>query len=166
VSRDTSEAFRSAVYGQATDEALLILIKIDHEDFVGLSLDPLRFTSDGVDTESDVDGETKTYTAYPFQIVLPSNVEAGITRGSIVIDNIDRSIVSAIRQISSEPCEVSIWVVLASTPDTAEAEFTGFRFTNITYNDLTVSGEITIESFLSEPFPGDTFLPSTFPGLF
>lgn len=166
MSRDTSVTFRQAVYGQQTDEVLLVLLKIDHEDFSGLGLDPLRFTNDGVDTISDVDGGSETYVAYPFKIVLPSNVESGITHGSIVIDNINRDIVSAIRQIGSEPCEVSIWVVLASSPDTVEAEFTGFRFAKISYNDFDVSGEITIESFLNEPFPGDTFLPGTFPGLF
>ena len=166
MSRDTSITFRAAVYGQHTSEAFLILVKIDHDDFVGLSLDPLRFTNDGVDTESDCDGGTETYTAWPFQVILPSNIESGVTRGSIVIDNIDRSIVSAIRQISSAPCDVSLWVVLASDPDSVEAEFTGFHFTGIDYNELTISGELTIESFLNEPFPGDTFLPSTFPGLF
>jgi len=166
MSRDTSVTFRQAVYGQRTEEALLVLIKIDHEDFVGLSLDPLRFTSDGVDTVSTVDGGSESYLSYPFRIILPSNIEVGITHGSIVIDNIDRSIVSAIRQISSKPCTVSIWVVLASSPNTVEAEFTGFRFSNINYDKLIISGEITIENFLSEPFPGDTFLPSTFPGLF
>jgi len=166
MSRDTSVTFRQAAYGQETDEVFLVLIKINHEDFVGLSLEPLRFTSNGVDTTSTVDGGSETYSSYPFRIILPSNVEVGITHGSIVIDNIDRSIVSAIRQISSEPCEVSIWVVLASSPNTIEAEFTGFRFANVDYNKLIVSGEITIENFLSEPFPGDTFLPSTFPGLF
>lgn len=166
MSRDTSVTFRQAVYGQQTEEALLILMKIDHEDFSGLSLDPLRFTSNGVDTTSTVDGSSETYVTYPFKIILPSNVESGITHGSIVIDNINRDIVSAIRQIGSEPCDVSIWVVLASSPNIVEAEFTGFRFSKISYDDFTISGEITIESFLSEPFPGDTFLPGTFPGLF
>ena len=166
MSRDTSLAFRQAVYGQHTSEAFLVLLKIDHDDLAGLGLDPIRVTSDGVDTTSTLDGGSETYSAYPFTIVLPSNVEQGITRGQLIIDNIDRSIVEVIRQLSNEPCDVSIWVVTATTPNTAEATFTGFRFTNITYNELIVSGELTIENFLNEPIPGDTFLPSTFPGLF
>ena len=146
------------MYGQSTNEAFLVLIELDHDD-LGV---PLRFTSDGVDTISNGD----TYTAYPFEIVLPSNTEEGISQGRITIDNIDQSLITAIRSISSEPMDVSMSIVLASDPDTIEVIFTGFRFTNITYNALVISGEITIEFFLNEPFPGDTFLPSTFPGLF
>ncbi len=83
----------------------------------------------------------------------------------MTIDNIHRDIVIAIRDLTSAPT-VEIKVVLSSDPYTAEAEFTGFELTNVTYDSLQVQGDLTIESFMNEPFPGDSFLPSTFPGLF
>jgi hypothetical protein len=57
-------------------------------------------------------------------------------------------------------------VVLSSTPNTVEADFPVFKFTEITYDALTITGTISIEDFLLEPFPGDSFVPSLFPGLF
>ena len=40
------------------------------------------------------------------------------------------------------------------------------KLQNIEYNADTISGDLTIESFMNEPFPGDSFQPSLFPGLF
>jgi len=155
MSRDTSLTFRSAVFSSETDQAFIVLIDIEYDG------NHLRISSDGVDTISGGD----TYTAYPFEVTLPSDVEAEISRGSIQIDNVDRAIVTAIRSVTTAP-SITLEVVLASDPDTIEATFSGFKLTNVYYNDFIVSADIGIESFMHEPFPGGSFLPSTFPGVF
>jgi len=155
MSRDTSLTFRESVYSSETNEAFLILIDITYDST------HIRLTSDNVDTVSN----GNTFTAFPFTISLPSDPDESITRGSITIDNVDRSIVQAIRSATTNP-DITIQIVLASDPDTVEAEFTGFKLTNVRYDALKVTGDISIESFVHEPFPGNRFLPSTFPALF
>lgn len=157
MSRNVSNTFKSAAFGQQTDEAFLVLLEIDHADLS----EPIQVTSDGVDTTSN--GET--FVAYPFELSLPSNPETGISQAQLTIDNVSQDIIVSIRNITTPP-SVVIQVVLASDPDTIEVEFSGFELRNVNYNALTISGILTIESFMSEPYPGGSFLPSTFPGLF
>jgi len=107
----------------------------------------------------------ETYVAYPFDIHLPDDPERGVSVGKLVIDNIAREIVQAVRSITTAPT-LNVKVVLGSDPDTVEAEFTGFELVNVDYDVMTVAGDIGLQSFANEPFPGDSFLPSKFPGLF
>ena len=155
--RGVSNVFKSAVFGQETDEAFLVLLKIDHADLS----EPIRVSSDGINTVSN--GET--FVAYPFELSLPSNPETGISQAQLTIDNVSQDIITSIRNIIAPP-SITIQVVLASDPDTIEVEFSGFELQNVQYDALVISGTLTIESFMSEPYPGGSFLPSTFPGLF
>ena len=52
MSRSVSNTFKSTAFGSQTDEAYLVLIKIDHDDMEN----PIRVTSNGVITVSN--GET------------------------------------------------------------------------------------------------------------
>jgi hypothetical protein len=155
--RDTSLTFRQAANAQQTAEVLVTLMKIEHEDMD----EPLLFCNNSVDLVSNGD----TYLAYPFQPTLPDDPEEGATKGRIIVDNVRREIVAWIRGLSSSP-KVTIQIVMASTPDEVEAEFPNFELTNVHYDALTVQGDLSIESFMGEPYPGDTFTPSKFPGLF
>lgn len=157
MSRDTSVTFREAVNAQETGEAFLVLIEIAH---AALST-PIRVTSDGVSTISNGD----TYLPYPYDISLPDDPEQGVSSAQLTIDNIDRVIVESIRSISTAPT-VTIRIVLGSDPDTIEAEFPNFEFREISYDAMTVSGDLTLKTFMGEPYPGDSFLPSLFPGVF
>ena len=157
MSRSVSDTFKSAAFGQETSEAFLVLLEIDHADLAS----PIRVTSDGVDTTSG--GET--FVAYPFEMSLPSNPETGVSQAQLTIDNVSQDIITSIRNITTPP-SVVIRVVLASAPSTIEAEFSGFELKNVSYDALTITGTMTIESFMSEPYPGGSFLPSSFPGLF
>jgi len=155
--RTTSATFRDAVYSQRTSEAFIVLLTIEHDDLAA----PIRLSSDGVDTTSN--GET--FIAYPFNITFPDDPEEGITMGKFEIDNVAQDYIAAIRSISTSPT-MQIDVVLASDPDTLEVSLSGFEMTNIEYTANVISFSLSVESFMNEPWPGDSFLPSTFPGLF
>lgn len=157
MSRTVSSIFKSAVFGQQTDEAFILLIEIDHADLS----EPIRVSSDGVDTVSN----GNTFVAYPFEISLPSNPETGVSQARLTIDNVSQTIITSIRNISDPPT-ATLQIVLASDPDTVEVEFSGFELRNVQYDVFTITGDLSIESFMSEPYPGGSFLPSTFPGLF
>jgi hypothetical protein len=157
MSRNISLSARQALYAQETDEAFLILLTIDHD-----SLDvPIRVSSDAVDTNS----RGNTFTAFPFDLTLPDDDDNRSPRARLVIDNVDRQIVLAVRALESAPT-VLMEIVRAADPDTVEARFADFRLTNVTYDARAVEGDLTVEDFTAEPFPAHVFSPSLFPGLF
>ena len=156
MSRSVSNTFKSTAFGSQTDEAYLVLLTIDHEDLD----DPLYVTSNGIAVISG----GNTFLPYPFTLTLPDDTERPFSRGRLTIDAVSQTWL-AIRWFNT-PVSITIQVVLASDPDTVEVEFPDFELTELSYNEQTISGSLSIESFTEEPFPGDAFIPSFFPGLF
>ena len=157
MSRSVSSTFKSTAFGSQTDEAYLVLIKVDHDDMAA----PIRVTSDGVATVSN--GES--FLPFPFTLSLPDDTERPFSQGRITIENVSQTIIESIRSISTSLL-VTMQVVLASDPDTVEAEYPDFELIDISYDEQTITGSLSLESFVEEPFPGDAFIPSYFPGLF
>lgn len=164
--RDVSNTFRSAVYAQQTSEVFIMLVTISHPDFeddIRLANDPFEVLPDaGV---RGVVSRGEEYLYLPFNINLPAQNDTGLARASLSIDNIDRRMVAAVRQASSA-IGVTIEIVLASDVDTPEVTVQDFRLERVTYDAMTISGEISVEYYDLEPFPARRFTPSDFPGLF
>lgn len=157
MSRNLSSGAIAALNAQETDEAFLVLLTIDHDDFSV----PIRVCSDAVDVTS----RSNSYVSFPFDLVLPDDTDNQSPRARLTIDNVDRQVVQAIRQIDTAP-SVLIEIIRAADPDTVEASFPDFIMTDISYDALTVSGELTLEDFTAEPFPAGVFSPAEFPALF
>jgi hypothetical protein len=155
--RSVTLTARQALYAQETGEAFLVLLTMDHADLGA----PIRVSSDAVDTVS----RGNTFLAFPFQLSLPDDTDDRPPRARLTIDNVDRTIVQTLRQISSAPT-VLIEVVRGADPNTVEAAFPDFELSNASYDVLTVQGDLTLESFLREPYPAARFTPAGFPGLF
>lgn len=157
MSRPLSLSAKQALFSAETGEAFLILLTLDHASLAA----PIRVTSDAVNTVS----QGNTFIAFPFDLVIPDDTEGASPRARLIIDNIDRTIVAAIRAVSSSPSAL-IEIVLASDPDTIEASFPDFKLTNVSYDSLSVSGDLTVEDFTAEPWPSAIFSPANFPGMF
>lgn len=157
MSSSVSDTFKEAVFKQETSECFILLVTIDHDDLAT----PIRVTSDGTSTTS----RSNLFVSYPFQIDLPIDSDDSPPISKLVIDNVDRVIVEAIRSISSPP-SVLLEMVLASDVDTVELAWNDFELVNADYDELTVSGDLTQEKFLAEPYPYLKFTPGNFPGLF
>jgi hypothetical protein len=158
LSRALSLTAKNAIYAQQTSEVFVQLLKIDHTDLAT----PIHVCSDA----RDVISNGITYLPFPFAIVMPEENSETISRVRLRIDNIDRSIVTAVRSIST-PASVTFSVVLASSPDTVEAGPFEFSMINVDFNAMTVEGELRFEgNVLNEPFPALTFSPGDFPALF
>lgn len=155
--RSLSSATISALFASETDEVFLVLITITHDDLV----ETIRVTSDAVDTVSN----GNTFYAYPFDIQLPSDEENSPPRASLVIDNVSREIADSLRSIST-PASFKMEVIRAADPDTIEASWDNFELKKIHGDVFQIAGELTIEDVITEPFPGDSFTPSKFRGLF
>jgi len=157
MSRNVSATFKQAMFAQETSEAFLPLITLEHDDLDS----PIRV----VHNHTEITSNGNTFLPYAFQLMLPDDTERNVCQGKLTIDNVSREIIEAIRSISSAPT-VTIQIVLASDPDTVEIEYSDFKLKEITYDAEWVSGNLVIETFSKEPFPGDSFTPGNFPGLF
>ena len=155
--RPLSLAARQAIFSQETDEVFLVLLAISG---IGLAT-PLRF----VNNSADLVSRGNTYLAYPFRISLPDEREDSPAQVSLSIDNIDQSIVTAVRLLTQPPT-IRLEVVLASSPDTLEAGPFDFALRGVEYDAMLVRGTLAFEDFLSESYTADSFDPTRFAGLF
>lgn len=161
-----STAARRAINAQETDEVFLLLLTLSHPSLP----EPIRV----VDNTVNITSRGHTYVAYPFKIDLPDDAPDESPRVRLEIDNVgvpddadplQRRVSDYIRAIDS-PFTCALEIVLASTPDVVEAGPFEVKATSAEYDVMTVSAELGYEDLLNEPFPGDSFIPATHPGLF
>lgn len=147
----------SGMMAQETTEAWLVLLTVTHESGT------VRLTSDAVSTTFD----GQTYTPLPFDIILPSNEMGKTPQATLVLDNVDRQLIAELRT-QSTPMSVQIDVVASSdvAGGNATATYTDFVLRSIDYTATSISGRLTLEDFLAEPYPKDIFSQALFPGLF
>jgi hypothetical protein len=155
--RNLSLPALQAIFTQDTGEVFLMCLTIDGP---GLAA-PIRL----VDDQQDLVRTAGTFQAFPFQIAMPQESEDQLPQVQLVVDNVDRQIVQAIRALTSPPT-VTLEVVLASSPNTLEAGPFAMTLRHSDYDATAVSGTLGYEDMLNEPFPKDSFTPTNSPGLF
>lgn len=164
--RQLSAAARQAVYNQETSEVFIFLLTITHPnltDTIRLSSDPTVLLP--VSGVRGTISRGEEYQFLPFTVTLPSQDDTGIARANISIDNIDRRMVEAVRRANSA-LTVTLEVVLASSPDVLEVTAPDFRLEKVTYDALTISGDLSLEYYDLEPYSKLRFTPNSFPGMF
>lgn len=157
MARALSLAARQAIMAQETGEVFLVLVKIDHDALA----QPLYFVRNA---ESVVSGGI-VYIPLPFDISLPSDTDDEPPQVTITFDNVDRSIMEALRQITTTP-DIYISVVLASSPDTLELGPLPFQISDFSIDATTVTGTLIYDPITAEQYPCDTYTPGDFPSLF
>jgi len=148
-----SATFKAAAYAQQTSEVFLKLLTIEHDDLAS----PIRV----VDNTENIESNGETYLAAGFDVKLPDDDG----RTTLSVCNVDRVMVQAIRSIDSSPT-ISLSVIMASDPDTIEVGPFVMQLVDVGYDAFTISGTLSFDDFLIEPYPGDTFSPGQFKGLF
>ena len=156
MSRTLSAGASAGVNAQQTGEVFHTLLTVENSGGP-----PIRMT----DNSEDVVSRGKTFIAYPFALELPSDAAGHISEARLAIDNVARALVDEVRSLT-EPLVLTIEVVTATTPDTVELELIDYTLKNVTYDVMTISGTLTQENFLSEPYPKDILSAATFPGQF
>lgn len=155
--RSLTAATRQAALASQTGEVFLYLLALSHPQMV-----TMYFVNNTVDIVSN----GNTYMAFPFDLTLPDDREDTITRIHLVIDNIDRRIVAAVRSIDT-PATFTISVIRAAEPNVLIAGPVSCTLRNVTYGAMTVEGDLAPwENILDEPVPQHTYTPATAPGLF
>jgi len=167
MSRSVSTTLKNAVFAQETSEAFIILIKIEHVDLASDILVSSDSTEDlPIAGVRGTISNSVEYIQLPFQLVLQEQTDNLLARAKLVIDNVNREIILAIRTANNTPPIVTISIVLASDPDTVEISIPNLRLNNIRANAFTVEGELQPQIIQGEQFPFNTFNQADFPGIF
>ena len=165
MSRNISDAMRTAIYAPETEEAFILLLEIDNPDDPS---DPIRICLNNENVDSNVSGRYSsavTFAGGMFHIELPAEDGQQINTLRIAIDNVDQRIVQAIRN-TQEPPDVKLWIVSSRDVDAVEAGPYRFQLESAEYDSLFVRGELVFESVVSRRWTKDSFTPSTTPGVF
>jgi len=156
MSRSLTATFLAALNAGQTDEIYHTIIEIS-----GGGISTKRYVNNYEDVISGGD----TYTAAAFDSRPPDDVEDRIPDVNIVVDNVDRALISDIRSATGTP-DASIALILQSDPDTVEVGPFEFKIRYVDYNALTISGTLKYEDILNERFPKTDYTPINYPGLF
>lgn len=159
--------FRTALFAQESSEVPIFLLTITHPDLddpVLLSTDPTsRITTDPLVYGTVSRGQTFLYAGV--DVTLPDEQDRAPPSSKLIVSNVTRELIPLARSISS-PASVTIEAVLASAPDTVEMTFPALDMTNLVYDAMTLTFDLTADALTTEPFPSGTFSPAYFPGLF
>lgn len=159
-----SSIFVSAMMARETGVVVLQLLDITHEDMD----EPIRI----VNNTEDIISGGNTYTAIGFDLVLPEDKD-GTPRGAkLRIDNASQWFTPTLRTLQGE-FEVTIKIAIPTninaTPpvfNSIEMEYLPMQLISLQYDDQTVDGNLSYENLANQPYPGDTFSPFEFQGLF
>ncbi|MER9047585.1 DUF1833 domain-containing protein [Mesorhizobium sp. M0923] len=169
--RRVSLNMRLALDVVATDELEVVLVIIEHP----LLDAPVRLSSDNADRLSVEPLEYGTLSTWrtpdgsPFKHVMldalvPDEEDDAPAQASLVLEILDSDIADILTSTTVQAtCHMA--VVLASSPDTVEAEWIGLLMTGADGDSGQVSLKFSMEPIDSEPYPADRMTKERFPGL-
>lgn len=151
-----STGARTDVFAQEGG-GFLVCLTINHDSLA----QPICVVNNTVDIVSN----SVAFSAFPFTIVLPEDKDGSVPRSTLVIDNVSREIAQLIRSITTPP-SVLIQVVRIDDLDSVELSLPTFQLRNVTWDALSVQGDLMIDDIEKEPFPQRSMTPAEYPGLF
>lgn len=157
MARSLSALMKQALTGQETAEIPLVLLTIEHPALAT----PLRLVRDARDLVS----RGQVYTAFPCDVTLPDDVEGAAPRASLLLDNSSLELVDLVRSLRQTP-EVTIELVLASTPDQVEIAWRAFVVEEARWDAQTIELPLALVETQLEQIPAHQFTPGAFPGAF
>ena len=160
MSRAVSANALRAMLAQETGEVFLLCVTISHPTFA----EPYRLVYD----QNPLVRAVGTFQPFAFALNLPNEQDDSPPTVQMSIDNVDNAILQAVRTLGAgvRP-DVTLEVVLASTPDVVEKGPYDFKFLSADYDEASITGTIGFEDdILNTAIPGDTYTPTNSPGLF
>jgi hypothetical protein len=155
--RQLSAAAARAIIARETAEVFLACLTIS-----GPGLPTLRCVND---TQPLVRA-SGTFYPYPFEVLLPEDTDAAAPTARLRVDNIDREVTRALDEYSGVP-QVTLEIVLASSPDTVEMGPFEFSILSVDYDAVVITATLGYEEdFLNQAVPAQSYTPTSSPGLF
>jgi Domain of unknown function (DUF1833) len=153
----SAEAFK-AMFASETEQVFLMCLVLEHAD-LGT---PIRV----VHNNEDITRTAGVFSACFFDINLPEEAPGTVPQVTLTIENVDRTITDAVRNLQGR-VKVTLDVVMASSPNTVEAGPFEFYMLSANFNTQFVQGRLGFEDdILNMGFPKDAYTPVTAPGLF
>lgn len=154
----TTDAGVQAATEQSTGEVFCYLMEIEYDP----DEDHLFFTNNDADLVSN----GVTYFARGFEFILPTESSEREATARITIEDVDRTLIARLRTVL-EPPMLTFTVIRANDPDVIEGTVGGILIRNLQVGgDGTIVGDLSFDSFVSEPYPIHRYDPALFPGLF
>jgi hypothetical protein len=141
---------------RATSQRWAVLLTFEHADLA----ESVRLTSNPEVTTS----HGSTFLPFPFRLSRPDELEEGTGRGRIVVDNVDRRIMVALRSIETEPT-VTIETVRVDDPDVDEHPMPALTVLDVDIGVFDVTLDIGYPDDDDAPASNRRFTPSRAPGL-
>lgn len=148
-----------ALYAQQTSQVYLVLCEVTHSEFT-----PVRVVNNTENITSNGD----LYVPFPFSVILPPDQEDLQLSARLTIFDAEREVIDNLRFVagSRELMEVTLRVIEAANPDTVLQSVSGLQVRNVSYQIGRLELDISVEGFLNEGYPRDSFTPGNFPGIF
>ncbi|ANN66475.1 DUF1833 family protein [Bordetella bronchialis] len=157
MSRAISTNGRRQLLATSADENLLVCLEIIHPDLA----EPIRVVRD----TQDLLARGNTYTACPFDITLPDDIEGQIPQATIQVDNVGRELTEWLEfSRGGQGARCRLILVYRSDPDVFEYDLT-MDMTGLKIDNQKVSGNLGFVNTLSQVAVVKTFTPQTAPGL-
>jgi len=115
----------------------------------------------------DVTSRGEVYTAFPFEIVLPTDDGQKPQTLKLVFPNVGQELMQLIREYAPglNP-KIKMELILASAPDNVEKTLDFMEVGNVTYNALAVTFDLVSSSIFARRTCTGTYNQAEFPGLF
>lgn len=148
----------TAVNSQTTTSAFFVLLEISHSAVATFFL---------VNNTENITSGGNTYIAFPFAVTLPPDDPELQIRARLTLSHVTTEL-NILRTLAGQRERVSfaLKVIEASDPTVVLQSISGLVAASVSYNADQMDIDLTIDNFLTEPFPSAIFSPSTFPGIF
>jgi len=173
-----SPAAIKAMFSSETDEQLIMLLTIFDPNgstnpaasttSIRLSDNYTQRLSSTTDDEViyGVVSNSLEYVFLPMTLNLPNEQETGLGDCTITLNFVTPETITVIRDHLRIRTKVLIQLVVSSNLNYIEATLQDYYITSATYNAETVTLNLGMVNYNTEPFPSFSFTPSYFPGLF
>jgi len=164
---------RLAQDAETTGELYVVLFEIAHPELER----PIRLSTDNTERLSDdplyygtrstwrgADPIADPYLWIIASTVLPSDLEDAPATATVILENLDRRMVDVVRSFTS-PATVAMAVVLASSADVVEVEFTDLQIRSADIDSGQIVLAISREEIEQEHYPAGRMTRERFPGL-
>lgn len=136
----------------------IVLLEIDHPDLT----EPARACSDS----QDITSNGNLFVALPFRISLPDDLESGLPKAALAIDNVGKILTTWIEQSGGgKGATCRIMVVMRDTPDNLESDVT-LDMTGIYMDNYQLSATLGYTDIMNQAAITMTYRPDTTPGLY
>jgi hypothetical protein len=145
----------ASLFAQESDVIWKALLTLSHP-----SIDTMRAVND----VTPIVSRYVRFDAFPFTLVLPTDIAERIGTGRLLITNVDRRLVEAVRSVDG-PMKAKIEYVTLRTPDIVELELPDLEMSYADGDEAVIAGTLKYGSVEVRRFPAHRYDPQQFPGL-